>query len=347
MSILFIRHIIAFIFSFGGGLYLIPILMRAASKGAFVDRPDGKIKTHKAPIPYLGGVAVFVSFVATLALVYPFEGKILWLILGSTFLLFVGLIDDLHALTPLQKIGGQVLATVCFLRGGITLKSEFFSGVINLCTSGFWILLVINAFNLVDVMDGLATLLAIVSVAAFFVISLVLKVYALTLLLVAIAGALLAFFIYNKPPAKMYLGDAGSLFMGGFVAAIPLLFSWSDIMDAHNAYPAFVVGNYVLIVGVLALVPFMLVAVPLLEVISLVIIRTYLCIPFYQGSPHHFSLYLRAKGWKDTTILVFSGGCAAYLALLALLFLFGIISFWIVLLAVGAFGIFWLYNVFI
>ena len=150
------------------GYSLVPMIARAAYRLRILDRPDGSIKTHEAPIPYLGGVAVYGVFIMTLALFYPFKNMVLWLLLGSTILLFVGLIDDLAVLKPGQKFAGQLFAVLCFLKGGFWLKTAFFSSFFNFFLSGLWMLSIINAFNLIDVMDGLSSLVALIVAGSFF-----------------------------------------------------------------------------------------------------------------------------------------------------------------------------------
>ena len=109
----------------------------------------------------------------------------------------------------------------------------------------------------------------------------------LLFLLSSFLGALIAFLWYNKPPARIYLGDAGALFIGGFLAVIPFLIDW---------------GKYSLI-GFIA--PIIVLAIPLLEFSSLILIRSYKRIPFYRGSPDHFSSYLLANSWKKGSILIY------------------------------------------
>jgi len=314
MQAIIFKHVFAFIFSFLMSLYLIPIIIRATKRLGLLDVPDGNLKVHKSPVPYFGGLAVFLGFIATLALVYPFENRVLWLLLGTTMLLFVGLIDDLKVLRPGQKFFGQLLAVLCFLKGGFSLKTNFFSSPLNLGLSAFWMLSVINAFNLVDVMDGLSSTIAIVATTSLFTIALIFEQYTVSLLLAAFLGPLIAFFWYNKPPARIYLGDTGSMFIGGFLAAVPMLFAWSN--QSFIAYYA----------------PVIILGIPLLEVFFLVVIRTYLGIPFYRGSPHHFSIYLQKKGWSKWKVLGFTAIMGVILSSLAFLFLFQLIS-WTVLVA--------------
>ena len=261
--------------------------------------------------------------------------------------MFVGLIDDFNALSPLQKLFGQIIAVACFLKGGFALKSRFFSDYINIAASGFWMISVINAFNLVDVMDGLATLLALVAALSFFIIAILLQQYTLSLLLIILIGALVAFLFYNRPPAKIYLGDAGSLFIGGFIAAMPLLFRWTKVLNSSSALPSFAQGSLFFETVVSALVPILIVGIPIIEVASLIIIRKYKGLEFYSASPHHFSSYLLKKKWSIQKILFFTGCAASLLSALAILFMFGMLSFNFLLFGIGLFFFCWLWAIFL
>ena len=328
MQALIFRHAFSIVFSFLLVYYLIPLLVRSARQLGFLDQPDGKIKVHKTPIPFFGGLAIYCGFIATLGLAYPFANHILWLLLGSTLLLFLGLIDDLKVLKPGQKFFGQIFAVLCFLKGGFSLKTVFFSSGLNLFLSAFWMLSVINAFNLVDVMDGLSSVIALIAATSFFVIALLFGQHEVSLLLATFIGALLAFFWYNKPAAKIYLGDAGSMFLGGFLSALPLLLKWSAFsFDAYYA-PAIILG------------------VPLVEVFFLIIIRTRLGIPFYKGSPHHFCIYLQNKGWSKWKVLGFTALMGMMLSGIAFLYLFQKISFLGLIVSGALFLALWSYCVF-
>jgi len=274
---------VAFVVTF----YVTPLLILFAQKINLLDRPDGLIKVHKSPTPYLGGLAVYTGFIAALALFFPFENNVFLLLVGITLLLIIGLIDDLIVLKPLHKFLGQFIAVFCFLKAGYHLKINLFSHWWNIFLSGFWMLSIINAFNLVDVMDGLASTLAIGASFSFLAIALFSDAYPVALLLGAFLGAILAFLWYNKPVAQIYLGDAGSLFIGGLLANIPFLLDWGT----YSKY------------GYLA--PIVILAIPGLEVTTLIIIRTYKGIPFYRGSPHHFSMFLKQQGWPVPLILAY------------------------------------------
>jgi len=166
-------------------------------------------------------------------------------------------------------------------------------------------------------MDGLATLLAGCAAFSFLVMALYLQQPAVAILLSALCGSLLAFFWYNRPNATMYLGDAGSLFIGGLLATAPFMINWGR----YNWY------GYI--------TPIIILAIPLLEITTLVVIRTYKGIPFYLPSPHHFSIYLQKKGWTKSLILLYCLALSIVLFIGSFLFLLNIINF-ITLLIGGA-----------
>lgn len=317
---LFFSLLLSFLFAF----YLIPILKTVAVRLNVLDVPDGRVKKHKEPTPYLGGIAVYISFIVALALTFPFENRMFSFLTGSTLLLFVGLIDDLVPLRPGQKFAGQIIATLCFLRAGFDLKSHFFYNYWSIPLSFLWILSLINAFNLVDVMDGLATILAGCASVSFIIMALYLQQPTVAILLGALLGALLAFFWYNKPNASMYLGDAGSLFIGGLLATIPFMINWGR----YNWY------GY--------LTPVIILAIPLLEITTLVIVRMYRGIPFYLPSPDHFSIYLQRNGWSKWGILLYVLSLSVVLFVGAFLFLTGRIGVPVLIFSGGAFLVMWI-----
>jgi UDP-GlcNAc:undecaprenyl-phosphate/decaprenyl-phosphate GlcNAc-1-phosphate transferase len=304
------KAVFAFLAAFVTTYTLVPVLIVLAHRLGVMDVPDGSVKKHVVATPYLGGLAVYAGFLAGISLVLPIENKIVFLIVGTTLLLLIGLIDDLVVLKPYQKFGGQILACLCFLKAGLYLKEQFFRDYLwaAVPVSLLWFLTVINGFNLIDVMDGLATTVAIGASLSYLVISLLFAHDTSYLLLVAFMGSLMAFFWYNKPRAKMYLGDTGSLFIGGFLATFPFLIPWSSIHSYGFLVPAIVL------------------AIPLFEVASLIVIRSYKQIPFYRPSPDHFCHYLQRWGWSVPQILIIVA-IASNIALGAtLLLLFGYIG---------------------
>ncbi len=302
--------------------------MRAAIWFGILDVPDGKVKCHRQPVPYLGGLAVYVGFISVFFYAYSCDTYMYWLLLGVTILLITGLIDDLWALLPGQKLIGQLLAVCCFVFCGLYFKESFFASYINIVFSVFWMLTIINAFNLVDVMDGLSSLIAIIAGVSFLIIAILGENFGVSLLLISFLGAMCAFFLHNKPPAKIYLGDMGSLFIGGLLSAIPLLLPWSDFVVDMRCAPIFILS------------------ILLLEVFSLVVIRTILGIPFYRASPHHFSLYLQRKGWSKWVILLYTGIMGVAFAAVGIFHFINALSFMAALIFILGLVVFWCLIVF-
>lgn len=278
-----------------------------AIKLQVIDIPDGRIKKHQVATPYLGGVAVYCGLLTALIFTFPFENQMFLFLVGTTLLLLVGLIDDLVILKPYQKLLGQIFAAICFLKAGFYLKEHVFYNIWNIPFSFLWILTVINAFNLIDIMDGLATITAIAATLSLLGIAWLLNAFIVMILLTAFLGGLCAFLWYNRPHASIYLGDAGSLFIGGFLATVPFLLNWGTYTFHGYLSPIIILG------------------IPLLEVMSLIVIRFYKGIPFYQGSPDHFACYLQNKGWYKELILAYIFVLSLMLGIIASLFTWGII----------------------
>ncbi len=285
--------------------FLIPLLSAFAVKFNIVDVPDGTIKRHKSPTPYLGGVAVYLGLLAPLWLLMPFNRSFL-LVLYLSLFLFLGLIDDIYILKPFQKFIGQIVITagLLFFFPSLFQFSPLVLGII-----GFWIVSIVNAFNLVDVMDGLASTIALFSASTFFVISLYCHNQEVSFLLISFIAALLAYLYYNLPPACIYLGDAGSLFLGSFLAVIPFFL----LTELSRSF--------------FYTIPFIILGIPLLELVFLILIRYKKGISFYKGSPDHFSCYLKNKGWSVGAILAYISFLSLVIGLSSTLFFLNLMTF--------------------
>ncbi|MCX7895583.1 MAG: undecaprenyl/decaprenyl-phosphate alpha-N-acetylglucosaminyl 1-phosphate transferase [Thermoanaerobaculum sp.] len=256
-------------------LYLTPLLRQVALHLGVVDRPDGKLKQQPAPVPYLGGVAVFLAYLLSSGLFLQFDARVLAILLAGTLALLVGLVDDFGALSPLPKLLGLGVAVFALLRAGVLVELVELPFALHWVLAAFWLLLVANAFNLVDVMDGLASGLALIAAVGISLASFLTGQGVLALMAASLAGALLGFLPANLAPARMYLGDAGSLALGMTLGALALAVQWSEVSPA----------------GFLAPVAFL--ALPLSEVGYLVLLRARRRLPFWRGSPDHFALRWR------------------------------------------------------
>jgi UDP-GlcNAc:undecaprenyl-phosphate GlcNAc-1-phosphate transferase len=203
---------------------LTPLMLRLALRRNILDLPVDR-KAHSSPVPYLGGVAIVAAFSIALlggALWYrPVAGlTTLATAVGVGLVLSVmGLVDDLSGLSPWLRLALEVAAgvTVWLVGAGVTLLGP---GWLNAIVTVFWVVGITNAFNLLDNMDGLSAGVAFVAAAAFFFIAALGGQFLVAALAVAVGGCALGFLRHNFYPARIYMGDAGSLFLGFMLAFI-------------------------------------------------------------------------------------------------------------------------------
>jgi UDP-GlcNAc:undecaprenyl-phosphate GlcNAc-1-phosphate transferase len=276
-------------------LYLTPIIGRAAMQFGIVDRPDGKLKKHKKPMPYLGGIAIYLAFLLALAFSFRFDRELLGLLLAGTIVLFLGLIDDLGFLKTWVKVAGQLIAVLVLVKSGIFIKLGFLPIYVRIPLTFLWLVGMINAFNIIDVMDGLSAGVALFASLAFFSVSLLNGRITIAIVAITLAGSLLGFLRYNFAPAKIYMGDTGSMFLGLMIGALAINGSYTE-KD---------------ILGFLA--PIAILGVPIFDTLHVTAARLRKGIPFYRGSPDHYALLLRAAGLSVKEVIWLSYGVAALL----------------------------------
>ena len=193
---------------------LTPRVRDAALRFGIVDRPDGRLKQHREPVPYLGGLAICLSFLLAVALTFSFDEEVLGLLLAGSIVVILGLVDDLGQLGPWAKLAGQLVAIVVLIKSGIYIKLTFLGEPLAIALSVIWLLAITNAFNLIDIMDGLSAGTAMIAALVLAVVSDFAASTASATLLVALAGSCLGFLRYNFEPARIYMGDTGSMFLG-------------------------------------------------------------------------------------------------------------------------------------
>jgi UDP-GlcNAc:undecaprenyl-phosphate GlcNAc-1-phosphate transferase len=258
-----------------------PRLREAALSFGIVDRPDGRLKTHREPVPYLGGLAIYLSFLVSLALTFTFSTEVLGLLLAGSIVVILGLVDDLGQLGPWTKLGGQLVAVLVLVKSGIYIKLVFIPEPLAIALSVVWLLAVTNAFNLIDIMDGLSAGTALVAALTLLIVAELGGGSTAATLLAALAGACLGFLRYNFQPARIYMGDTGSMFLGLLLGALAM----------DNAYTRF---N-----PVAALAPALILGVPLFDMLFVMYIRWRRGLPVMLGSPDHVALRLRK--WRLST----------------------------------------------
>jgi len=282
-----IRLILGFFLAFFLALWGTPLAREAALRFGVVDVPDAKLKNHREPVAYLGGLAVFGAFLLSIGMTFEFSRELLALLLASTIVATVGLIDDFGALTPKPKAIGQVVAVFVLLKSGIMIEVVVMPLWLRLVVTVVWLVGMSNAFNLVDIMDGLASGLGVIAATFLLVVALLNGRWVVAAFTVALIGALLGFLRSNFHPATIYLGDCGSLFIGLTLGALAM------VMDYTATNP----------LGWLA--PLYILAVPIVDTLYVMVLRLRAGKKIYYGSPDHFPLRVRRRldGWTAGTVV--------------------------------------------
>jgi UDP-GlcNAc:undecaprenyl-phosphate/decaprenyl-phosphate GlcNAc-1-phosphate transferase len=208
-----------------------PIARQIALRVGLVDHPDNHRKLHREPVALCGGMAILLSLflsVGTALVVFPeltihlnrSGYQAISLGIGAISIVILGLLDDRFTLRGRQKLAGQVLICLSIIAFGFTIQNvQLFGypidlGLITVPVTLLWLLLCINSINLIDGADGLCSSVGWIAFAAVSIISTFTGNHMEAIMAGAMAGALLGFLFFNLPPAKVYLGDAGSMLVG-------------------------------------------------------------------------------------------------------------------------------------
>src|SRR2546428_13948750 len=268
---------------------------RAALQFNVVDRPDGRLKHQAEPVPYFGGLAVYVAFLISLALTFDFRQEVLGLVLGGTLMVMLGLIDDFGVLQPWPKLIGQLIAVFVLIRSGIRIEIAALPDWLDILLTVMWMIGIINAVNIIDVMDGLAGGVSVIACLWLFVVALVNHDTTVAVMLAALAGSLVGFLRYNLHPATIYLGDAGSLFVGLMLGALAM------------------VSKYTAVNPVAVLAPVLILGVPVFDTLFVMYVRWMRGLPVFLGSLDHFSLRLRQRRLPVPHVVIASYGASVML----------------------------------
>ena len=268
---------------------LTPLMRKIALATNIVDNPSAAHKSHKKAVPYLGGVAIIIGIISisySTSLVSDFTSTTFWLatsVLGPALVLgLIGLWDDIKNLSPLprfiaQSIAGIFTASVLIITNNVgnPTGSNIFDAVITI----FWVVGICNSINFFDNLDGGAAGTVAISSATLAFLALTGDQYLIAALATVTTGATLGFLVWNKSPAKIYMGDAGALFLGVLLATLTI-----RLEPNTNTQ----IGSY--------LTPIFLLAVPILDTTVAVISRLRRHISPFQGGQDHLSHRLIRAG---------------------------------------------------
>lgn len=286
--------------SFTIAFLAIPVIISVAESKNLFDVPDER-KIHKARIPSLGGLGIYAGFLlACLLSLRMIEApEFQYFFAAVLVMFFLGLKDDIVVISPIKKFIGQVIASFLIIyKGGVQITSMHgFLGIhelpemFSLLLTYFTMIVIINSFNLIDGIDGLAGTLGIIttSILGFYFLKTGMTSYAV--MGFSLSGSLAAFLIFNYHPAKIFMGDTGSMLIGLVNAVLVVKF-----IDVAGSSEALVPVNASPAIG------FTILLIPLLDTLRVFGIRI-----FHQRSPvspdrNHIHHLMLDKGWSHNTI---------------------------------------------
>ena len=312
MAISQVDYFILFVISYVLVGLLTPLMRKIALVQGVLDRPNSAHKSHKNPVPYLGGVAIIIGvvIVSYIALISnKFTWSNFWLatsVFGPAIVMgLVGLWDDLKSLNPLprligQSIAGLVVAIILILNDNIGNPTGV--TVLDAAITILWIVGICNSINFFDNLDGGAA--GTVAITAIFLTYLAITgdQYFIAALSIVVAGSTLGFLIWNRAPARIYMGDAGALFLGLLIATLTVRFNPST----DNSATSFAI-------------PVLLLAVPILDTTVAVFSRLRRKVSPFQGGKDHLSHRLIRYGLSRKVAAITLWLLSAFYGLFAVL----------------------------
>jgi UDP-GlcNAc:undecaprenyl-phosphate GlcNAc-1-phosphate transferase len=289
MAISQVDYFLLFVISYALVGLLTPLMRKVALATGVLDLPNSAHKSHKNPVPYLGGVAIIIGvvLVSYIALVSnKFTWNNFWLatsVLGPAVVMgLVGLWDDLKSLNPLprfigQSIAGLVVAIILILNDNIGNPTGI--TVLDAAITVLWIVGICNSINFFDNLDGGAAGTVAITAISLTYLAITGDQYFIAALSIVVAGSTLGFLIWNKAPARIYMGDAGALFLGLLIATLTVRFKPST----DNSVTSFAI-------------PILLLAIPILDTTVAVFSRLRRKVSPFQGGKDHLSHRLVRAG---------------------------------------------------
>jgi UDP-N-acetylmuramyl pentapeptide phosphotransferase/UDP-N-acetylglucosamine-1-phosphate transferase len=331
MEQIIIGGIISFLITF----YVIPVIINVANAKKLYDEPDSQRKLHQNPIPSLGGLGMFVGLSLCLMLTIDFwngAGEFQFYMATFLIIFFVGIKDDIVTLSAAKKFAAQLaVAAILMVKSNLLISNVHgFLGLHQIETTfsffltTFAIVVIINAFNLIDGVDGLAASVGLVTTLIFGSFFLVNGNIPYAVLGFGMAGSLLAFLIYNFYPAKIFMGDTGSLLIGLVNSVLVIKF-----IETASGYSHFPVKSS-------PAVGFGIMLLPLMDTLRVFGIRILHGRSPFSPDRNHLHHILLDRGLGHRSVALISVGITGFFAVLAFL-LQGLGTTWLIATLIGAF----------
>jgi len=285
-------YLAAFLIALVLALGITPVVIKLANRFNFVDKP-GKRKINKKIVATAGGTAIYLAFMIPLRFFIPLNQTIKGIIIGGSFMLVLGLLDDKLEISAPIKFGGQIIGALILIFYGVKINfitnpfgGFIYLGIYTIPFTVFWIVSIINTINLIDGLDGLAAGVSIIAVLTLFAVALQENQLVAPMLAVLLAGSCLGFLKYNFNPAEIFMGDTGSMFIGYIIAAVSI----TGALKSAAAVTIFV--------------PMLALAVPILDTTFAIIRRVFNDRPIGEADHGHIHHRLLAIGMNQKQAVI-------------------------------------------
>ncbi|MEK6589311.1 MAG: hypothetical protein AABZ11_01390 [Nitrospinota bacterium] len=296
------KYLLVLIASFIVSLIVTPVVRVVSTKFGKVAevRED---RWHKKPTPLLGGIAIWSSWIIITTFFIPNFNYKLPIILSATAIFALGLIDDIVKLNPQVKLVGQIIIASSLTLAGIIIEIIPYP-VISIPFTILWLVAITNSFNLLDNMDGLSAGIAVIAATSLGIFLIQSGNHSAALLTFILAGASLGFLVYNFNPAKIFMGDCGSMFLGFLLSSTAIIGTWRE---ASSLIATMVV-------------PLLVLGIPIFDTTFVTLTRKLRGDAISQGGKDHISHRLVALGLSERQVVLSFYGFSIFFALLALYF---------------------------
>ena len=232
---LWLKLLLAAAASFTISFLMTPPVKHFAEKVGAIDVPKDERRIHSHPIPRMGGLAIFMGFIASCLVFADASTPLMGMMVGALIIAVMGAVDDIVALKPLVKLAAQIFAAIIAIRGGIYFdaisnpnilsdtNTIYIGQEIAYVLTVLWIVGCTNAVNLIDGLDGLAVGVSAISSVTMLVVALFVSEPVVSVILACLAGACFGFMPYNMNPAKIFMGDVGSQLLGYVLATVSIM----------------------------------------------------------------------------------------------------------------------------
>jgi len=293
--------ILCFSVAFAISLASTPLVKNLAYKIGAIDVPNDERRVHKKPIPRLGGLAIFYGFlISLLCFANPIDEQMRGIIIGALIIVGVSIIDDVKQLRALVKLGAQLLAAVIAVMHNVRITAISVPtflvesgvvqlGILSIPITIIWIVAITNAVNLIDGLDGLAVGVSSIASFSLFFIAILAGEENVAIISAALAGGCLGFFPYNFNPAKIFMGDTGSQFLGYMLSVICI----------QGLFKGYAIISF--------MVPFLILGLPIFDIVFAIIRRAWNHKPIMGADRGHLHHRLIDNGFtqKETVAILY------------------------------------------